>query len=113
MISRGVLNDWNQPIDETHARHALVDHEYRGELPAAHDRRRRNGQRASRRPAKSRLAELAGSKARRIGQRDLDEKRARICIHRPADLSHRARDRDGPGPEEDRDAVAGSNLAEA
>jgi hypothetical protein len=76
-------------------------------------RRRWNGQRASRRPAESRFAELAGLKATRIRQGNLDEKRPRIGIHRPADLNHRARDRGRRGPEEDRDAVAVSNLADA
>lgn len=73
-------------IDQTHARHAVVDHEHRGELSAAHDRRRWHGQHTSPQPGKTRLAEFTGSKAMRIGQRDLDEKRARIRIDRAADL---------------------------
>ena len=42
----------------------------------------------------------------RVGQlRDpaaLEAWLARICVHRPADFNHRARDQGGPDPEEDR-----------
>src|SRR5262245_13991918 len=100
-------------IDEPQVRHPPVDDVYEGELSAAHDRRRWNGQGASRRPAESRLAEFAGSKANCIGQRDLDEKRTCIGIHRTADLINPTVDRDGARPEEDRDTVAALNLGDA
>ena len=74
---------------EPDARDALVDHEDRRHLSAADDGPRER-QRAPWRAAETRAAERPGSKARRVGQRDLDEKRAGIGVHRAADFIDRS-----------------------
>ena len=80
-------------IHEPETCDALLDDEDRRHLPAVHERARGHRQGAARLGAEVCAAERPRAQIRASGQRDLDEKRARVGIHRAADFRHRAADR--------------------